>query len=939
MLRLKGITKNYKVAGGEIEVLKGLDVCFRKNEFVSILGPSGCGKTTTLNIVGGLDKYTKGDLIISGKSTKNFKDHDWDIYRNQRIGFIFQSYNLIPHQTVLGNVELSLTISGISKEERVERSIRALERVGLKGEEYKRPNQLSGGQCQRVAIARALVNEPDILLADEPTGALDSKTSVQIMELIKEISKDKLVIMVTHNGEIAEQYSSRIIRLVDGEITEDTNPYSEADETKEYENLKPETGKKKKNKAKMSWWTAFKLSTRNLLSKKKRTLLTSIAGSIGIIGISAVLAVSSGVTGYIDNMQDDMLSGNPITITETAFNLDAMMEELSTGEKKDFVEKKENYVNIDATLAYLSKRLDAVNTMIGTNNLTKDYVDYVKNIPSEQATVVVNQGLNVTNNIYTNFTGGGDTPKTENISLSALKNIYTSVMKETDFGDNASFISMLGDIFMQAPNDEEYILSQYELNEGGRIAKEKNEIMIVVNGDKALTDLMLAQLGYYTQNEFINIAYEATGSGLYDSSLQIRKEISYDELINREFVWYDNDTVFNEKYATNPADGLDVNNPFTYNYKSDGFDKSKDNEGMIKFKVVGILTPKENLNYGCLQAGFYYTEEFARHAVASNNESKIVKYLRDDLKISSFNTMLITQQLPNGTEVVVPVPGYPTITYQYDYFSVETDSMSELTTGYVGKANTMTSMMSSMSQFFGQQGNEEQEENASPNYEVLSLNLRELGADTVSNDIKIYAKSLDMKEYVLEYLNKWNDKDTIININGKNLALKVDDNDVAEGYEPRTEIKYTDTLSLIMTMITSMVDIVTIALISFTSLALVVSCVMISIVTYVSVVERVKEIGVVRSLGGRKKDVSNLFNAETLIIGASSGLIGIGFTYFMSFIVNLIVKGAIGFPIMTLKPVSALIMLLLSVGLTVLSGLIPAKKASRQDPVVALRTE
>lgn len=897
MLRLKQITKNYKVAGGEIKVLKGLDVCFRKSEFVSILGPSGCGKTTTLNIVGGLDKYTSGDLIISGKSTKNFKDHDWDIYRNHRVGFIFQSYNLIPHQTVLGNVELALTISGISREERIKRALSALERVGLKGEEYKRPNQLSGGQCQRVAIARALVNEPDILLADEPTGALDSKTSVQIMELIKEISKDRLVIMVTHNGELAEEYSTRIIRLVDGEIIEDTNPYSEEDEKKEYTGV-VKTDKEKKNKAKMSWWTAFKLSSRNLLSKFKRTLLTSIAGSIGIIGISAVLAVSSGVTGFIAKMEDDMLSGNPITVTETAFDLNAMMGGMDVEDKAEFI-KKEGYVNVDNMLAFLSSRLNDMNTMVGTNNITKEYVDYVKAIPKEQATVLVNRGLDVSNNIYTDFIGGGENPVAQNVSLSSIKTIYTSVMKGTEFGDNSSFISMLGDIFAQAPNDEEYVLSQYDLNPGGRVAKNKNEIMIVVNNDKALTDVLLAQLGYYTQNEFINIAYKATDSEDYNSNLPIKTEFSYQELMGKKFVWYPNDTVFYKNTSTSP---LEVNSPFKYNYKSNDFASSTHYGDRVEFEIVGILTPKENLNYGCLKAGFYYTQAFSDYAYETNKESEIVNYLKDN-DSDGFNSVVVNNFATT-----------PSVTYAYTYYDI-TENIEKPGVGYVGKINAMNSIMSSMGDMMGGGNNNGNGGSSKPDYEILELSTRHLGGEEVSNDIKIYAKNLDVKEDVVKYLDKWNE-DNLDN-----------------------EIKYTDTLSLIMSMITSMVDIVTIALISFTSLALVVSCVMIAIITYVSVVERIKEIGVIRSLGGRKKDVSNLFNAETLVIGTASGLIGIGFTYFISFIVNIFVRSAIGFPIMTLEPVSALIMMALSIGLTVLSGLIPAKKASRQDPVVALRTE
>ncbi len=908
MLRLKGITKNYKVAGGEIQVLKGLDVCFRKNEFVSILGPSGCGKTTTLNIVGGLDKYTSGDLIIAGKSTKNFNDRDWDVYRNQRIGFIFQSYNLIPHQTVLGNVELALTISGVSKEERVKRSLLALERVGLKGEEHKRPNQLSGGQCQRVAIARALVNEPDILLADEPTGALDSKTSVQIMELIKEISKDKLVIMVTHNAEIAEEYSNRIIRLVDGEIVEDTNPYSEEEEAKEYAEVKPQTGKKKKNKAKMSWWTAFKLSARNLFTKRGRTLLTSIAGSIGIIGISAVLAVSTGVRGFIGSMQDDMLSGNPITVQKQGYDLDAMMNGMSFGEKKDFI-REEGYVNIDSLLSFFAESLNTMDSILVTNDINQDYIDYIKEIPKEQAAILLDRGLDVTNNIYTDFSVDDTDATKSNISLSSLKTIYTSVMKDTQFKENASMISTLGDVYMQAPSDEEYILSQYDLNEGGRIAKEKNEIMIVVNSDKALTDLLLAQLGYYTQNEFINIAYKATDDEAYDGK-PILDKISEKELMERKFVWYDNDTIFNKTDENSP---LAQAVPFTYNYKSTEFSSSATYDDRIEFEIVGILTPKENLNYGCLEAGFFYTEKFSDYVLEKSIESEIVKYLNGS---EGFSSVIV-----NGMATT------PSVSYQYTYTDI-IEKVEKTATGYVGKANAMNTLMSGMGNMMGG-GSSGTGSSSSASYEILELTARHLGGVDVSDDISIYPKNFDMKDLVVEYLDAWNDEDTVITLkNGKTLT-----------FEQRNEITYTDTLSLIMAMINTMIDVVTYALISFTSLALVVSCVMIAIVTYVSVVERVKEIGVIRSLGGRKKDVSNLFNAETLVIGATSGLIGVGFTYLLSFIVNIIVRSLAGFNIMTLQPITAIIMVLLSTGLTVLSGLIPAKKASRQDPVVALRTE
>ena len=887
MLRLKNITKNYKVAGGEIEVLKGLNVSFRKNEFVSILGPSGCGKTTTLNIIGGLDKYTSGDLIIAGKSTKNFKDRDWDVYRNQRIGFIFQSYNLIPHQTVLGNVELALTISGINKEERVKRALRALEKVGLKGEEHKRPNQLSGGQCQRVAIARALVNEPDILLADEPTGALDSKTSVQIMDLIKEISKDKLVIMVTHNADIAEEYSNRIIRLIDGQIIEDTNPMTEEDEIKETEGLVSHKVEKK-SKAKMSRLTAFKLSARNLFTKRGRTLLTSIAGSIGIIGISAVIAVSAGVRGYIADMQDDMLSGNPITVQETALDFSSMMENLTPEQKIEMV-KVEGHVNVDKMVDYLAKQYKAVDTLLAENDIKQEYVDYVKSMPSEYGTLKLDYGIDVTNNIYTNFNQNAE--QTRDVSLSSIKQIYTGVIGKTSLADQAPVIASLGDTFMQAPDSKDYILSQYKLLDG-RVAEKKDEIMIVVSKDTALTDLLLAQLGYYTQDEFMSIVNKAADTEGYENA-STKERFTYSELTQKEFVWYDNDTVFGAKMSyevPNQTGGTTKYTNYAYNYDSEKFTQEQKDAG-LKLKVVGILQPQDDINYGCLTSGVYYTSALAEHVIEKNFDSQIAEDFR------------IAEEEGSNTTTFANY----TYTFKYD---TDNDGVLEdyMGNAQVGKYNTMISM------FTG----------GTPYYQLTA---RHLGGNKIVNDISIYPADFEKKDLVTAYLDKWNEKGDIT-VNG-----------VKYTFDDRVETNYTDTLSLIIFMINSMIDVVTIALVSFTSLALVVSCVMISIVTYVSVVERVKEIGVIRSLGGRKKDVSNLFNAETFILGLGSGLIGVGFTYLLSLIVNIIVKNAAGFAIMTLKPMSALIMILLSVGLTVLSGLIPSKKAAKQDPVVALRTE
>ncbi len=922
MLRLKDIVKNYKVAGGEIKVLKGLNVSFRKNEFVSILGPSGCGKTTTLNIVGGLDKYTSGDLIIAGKSTKNFNDRDWDVYRNQRIGFVFQSYNLIPHQTVLGNVELALTISGIGKEERVKRAILALDKVGLQGEYYKRPNQLSGGQCQRVAIARALVNEPDILLADEPTGALDSKTSVQIMELIKEISKDKLVIMVTHNSEIAEQYSNRIIRLVDGEIVEDTNPYSEYEEKAERVVVdggkfeedsvvvqdfndngcnKTASKKQKKAKAKMSFFTAFKLSVQNLFSKRARTIMTSIAGSIGIIGICAVLAVSSGVRGYIASMQDDMLSGNPIVIEETGYDFSTMMEGLTVEQKKEFL-RQEGYINVDSMIEYLAKQYETMNSFMVTNDITEDYLNYVANMPSEYGNIMFDYGLDVTNNIYTEFTVNSEIEKDE-VSLSGIRARYSSIMKKTQFKDQASLISSLGDIFMQAIDNEEYVLSQYELLDGGRIAKEKNEIMLVVNNDYTLTDLTLAQMGYYTQEEFMDLIYRVDDDN-NNNPESYKDRFSYEELNGKKFTWYANDVVYRE----NPNNTVPMKNaPFFYNDSAKEFTKTAGNGEKIELEIVGILKAKEGISYGCLKAGMYYTKALTEHILNNSANSEVVKYMIDN-DLSSFGGMVssVGASSMNGTM----------ISYDYEYY-YEDYTTPLIAESVVGKLNTMSSLLAGMMDGGGNSGSSE----------LYELTSRHLGGEKLASSVKIYPTNFDLKDMVTDYLDKWNEEGDIV-VGDKTIT-----------FEGRSEVVYTDTLALVITMINSMIDIVTIALVAFTSLSLVVSCVMIAIITYVSVVERVKEIGVIRSLGGRKRDVSNLFNAETVIIGTASGLFGIAFTYLLSALVNSLVKKAAGFAIMALPISSAVVMLLLSVGLTVLSGLIPAKRAAHQDPVVALRTE
>ena len=891
MLQLKKIEKIYAMGDNKVHALKGVSLNFRKNEFVSILGPSGCGKTTLLNIIGGLDKYTSGDLIINGKSTKEYKDRDWDVYRNHRIGFIFQSYNLIPHQSVLENVELALTIAGMSKEERINKAKIAIDKVGLAGLYNKRPNQLSGGQCQRVAIARALVNEPDILLADEPTGALDTVTSVQIMDLIKEISKEKLVIMVTHNPEIAEKYSTRIIRLLDGVIESDDNLCTDEEILNED---KTSIQEDQKEKAKMSFWTAFKLSARNLLSKFKRTLLVGLAGSIGIIGVSCVLALSSGITDYINLMQEDMLSGNPITITETTYDINAMMGSMTDLEQTEIV-LKNGIVSINSILESLAKRAETMESIMVSNEISQEYIDYLKAMPDEYLEALsFNYGIDISNNIYTNFYEDKNvSPK--QTSLSVIKTIYSSMLKETNYGEMSSMIATLQQVMSQSLDNEEYLLSQYDLLTG-EVANEKHEIMIVVNKDRQLTDLTLAQLGYYSQEEFLNMVYKSFDKEKYQEE-KSKEEFTYEELLNKTFTWYPNNQVFNKKSFTNPMTNEEMIS-FTYNPYVDNF--SDDNK--IELKVVGILQPKANMNYGSLGSGFFYTPELTKYILENSSQSEIVDYINNNNK---------GQSITSGMFGTSPMG----ITYKYDYLvNLETKEIKSAT-GFVGSQSVLSIMGGMMG-------------GSSSQNSYYTLTLNNVGGAKLPSSIAIYPVDFDLKEKVLAYLDDWNDADKII-VNGTEI-LK----------ENRSEITYTDTLSIVIAMVNTMINVITTALVAFTAISLVVSTVMIGIITYVSVVERTKEIGVIRSLGGSKKDVGHLFNAETFIIGLVAGALGIGITYLLSIIANVIIGGITGiYTLVALKPLQAIIMVIISVGLTLISGLIPSKSAANMDPVNALRTE
>lgn len=1045
MLRIENLKKEYPVADGKVQALKGVSVNFRKSEFVSVLGPSGCGKTTFLNIIGGLDKYTEGDLQIEGKSTKTYTDGDWDTYRNHSIGFIFQSYHLIPHQTILQNVELALTIAGISKAERRQRAIDALEKVGLKGKIHSKPNQLSGGQAQRVAIARALINDPEIVLADEPTGALDSVTSVQIMELLKEISRDRLVIMVTHNPELAEQYSTRIVRLLDGEIVDDTNPYSKEEEAAErtpvcddgdcecndgvkIKSAKREKTNKGKKRSAMSVKTAFGLSFKNLLSKRKRTAMVSVAGSIGIIGVSMVLAVSAGVHGYITGMENDMLSGYPLAITQSSYDFTSLMELSKPDVKvdlKELAEKKKVYVNsLLDTLGTFSTGFQK------TNNISAAYIDYVSKIPAEQLNLIqYDYGFHIANNLYTNFTvsdnladhleGGNASGYTNeyDMSVTAIRSMYSEVLQKVpEYRQWGSMISSVS-TFAEMPDNYEYITSQYDIiaaDKDGNVVTEglsdeelkelfgAKDTMIMVLSNYQIDDLTLAQYGYFTEDEFLNYAYKGVGGDENQSHLVGEDGLDYSFFVGntaKKFTYYPNDCVYTDTSyipsptisdatitgyfgsITDPATGNPLSQTIIDARNNDGdeglktvyssqimqsiFESSpsmsmteadfvknfhlpteedrvygfvanayssqytinngtpldpsdditlsafadKDGyENRVELGVKLILQKKESVSYGCLESGFYYTKALSDYILQTEKNSQIVNHVKT-------------------------VGGLTEVPMSVDYYYVDDNKhyvLSSANSAIETGGNMMSQMIGSIS--------------GTPTSETLSVNL--FGGSEIPVGLSIYPVDFNNKNLICEYLDGWNDMCTKVGEDGKTVVgteyTYTDANGVTQTVQllEKDRIDYTDTVGLIINMVNTMIDMITIALVVFTALSLVVSTVMIGIITYVSVVERVKEIGVLRAVGARKKDIKRLFNAETFMIGLAAGLFGILITYVLSLITNVIVSSLAGFwGIAALPWWQAVIMVALSVCLTLISGLIPASAAAKKDPVVALRTE
>ena len=867
MLQLKNITKNYLSGDNEVQALKGIDIEFRENEFVSILGQSGCGKTTLLNIIGGLDRYTSGDLIINGKSTKEFKDKDWDTYRNHSVGFVFQSYNLIPHQTVLANVELALTISGVGKAERKKKAIEALQKVGLGDQINKKPNQMSGGQMQRVAIARALVNDPDILLADEPTGALDSKTSVQVMEILKEISKDRLIIMVTHNPELAKKYSSRIVKLLDGKIIDDSNPYKSSEEdVKKARNKKDKSGK-----ASMKFTTAVRLSLNNLMTKKGRTFLTSFAGSIGIIGIALILSLSHGMQSYINRVEEDTLSSYPLTIQEASIDVTSMLEAMmGNGEKEEHNDNK------IYSRPIVNNILETVSTKLQTNNL-EEFKKYLEsgdtNIKDYINAIQYEYNLNL--NIYK-----------QNEDKTYQQVNPSKVFDELGFGEmmesRQSASSMMSssmamtqtDVWTEMLDNQNLLQSQYDVLAGNWPTK-YNEVVLIVDENNEISDYTLYSLGIKDIKELNESMEKIKNKEKVEAGES--ESYSYDDLLNYKFK-----ILLNTDY-----------------YKESGNawqDMSNDDEYMKnvvdnaeEITIVGIIKPNKETVSSSGAGMIGYTKELKEYVINKINETEIVKEQKENPNINVFTGIEFPENQNSSFD-------YSQLTDEQRMYmaTLSEAELAELMKNYA--------------------------ENSTATYDS---NLSTLGVVDLNkpSTINIYPKDFESKDMITTRISEYNDKQT---------------NDGKE----ENVITYTDIVGVMMSSVSTIINVISYVLIAFVGISLVVSSIMIGIITYISVLERTKEIGILRSIGASKKDVSRVFNAETLIIGLVAGLIGIVVTLLLNIPINMIIKSIVGISnISKLPTAGAIILVVISVGLTMIAGLIPARFAAKRDPVEALRTE
>ena len=895
MLELNDIKKDYVSGSTTVSALKGINLRFRDCEFVSILGQSGCGKTTMLNIIGGLDKYTSGDLKINGVSTKNYKDRDWDFYRNNSIGFVFQSYNLIPHQTVLSNVELALTLSGVSKAERKKRAIEALEKVGLGEQIHKKPNQMSGGQMQRVAIARALVNNPDILLADEPTGALDTETSIQIMELLKEISKDRLIIMVTHNPELAKDYSTRIVRLLDGVITDDSDPYSLEDmeaDIRAKEAAKAKTSEKKikksgkKQKTSMSFFTALSLSFNNLMTKKTRTILTAFAGSIGIIGIAMILSISNGIQLYIDRVQRDTLSSYPITLQAESIDISSMVTSMTGNSDSEEHEDKFKIYSNDIMG-------DMINTMVKevkSNNLS-EFKKYIENGGSDIKSYVsdIQYSYDVPLNIYMKDTSNG----VEQLNPGTM---FDSIYGEGATSASSSMSSGMGmgmfsnsSVWNQLLGNQQVLDEQYDVL-AGHWPENYNEVVLVVDKNNEVDDYTLYSLGLKDPEEVRTLFKKM----MVGESYETEKDISYtfDEILDTEFKLVMPTDMYKYNDVTGTWDDYSKDDKYMTNVVNNGTD----------IKVCGIIRPNDDAVSTSLSSGIGYTAKLTEYIIEEVKNSEIAKAQLADTSVDVFTGVPFDND--RNTEITMDdVNAY----------------MATLSPEESAQMQAMTSGMSDdqILQLFS-----------------ASLKARTTDATLDSNKSKLGITDLDTPSQIDIYATDFDSKEKVQNIIKDYNKLQQDD-----GKEENV-INYTDYVGIMMSSVSTIINAISYVLIAFVAISLIVSSIMIGIITYISVLERTKEIGVLRSIGASKKDVSRIFNAETLIEGFVSGALGIVVTLLLCIPANALIKHLTDISNVAQLPVAGgVILIIISMFLTFIAGLIPAKLAAKKDPVVALRSE
>lgn len=862
MLEVRHLVKDYDTGSNIVHALKDISLTFRDSEFVSILGQSGCGKTTFLNIIGGLDQYTSGDLIINGRSTKNYTDKDWDTYRNHRVGFVFQSYNLIMHQTVLSNVELALTLSGVDKQERRQRAIEVLKQVGLEDQLDKKPTQMSGGQMQRVAIARALVNNPEILLADEPTGALDSKTSVQIMDLLKEIAKDRLVIMVTHNPELAKTYSTRIISLFDGVVQNDTNPIAPEEITPTTDSLK---------KPSMSFKTALSLSLNNLMTKKGRTLLTSFAGSIGIIGIALILSLSNGVQAYINQVENDTMASYPIEIQDNTMDMSTMMEtmmNMSSDEK----EKKENKDEV-TSMPYINDILNSISKS-SKNNLSafKSYLESKEGDQLMDHTKAVEYDYGLSMHVYNDLGDQGLVQVSPNGLLDRLG--FSDLMNLQNQFMSSSASMMSNEVWLSLPDTKELRDDEFELVEG-KWPDAYNEVVIEVNDQNEISDYVLYSLGLMDQDELVENYNQLLAGNVDQIQTSEDATYTYDELLNTTFKLVNNSDLYHK------VNGVWIDGSQDEAYVDQIVDQATD------VKIVGIIKPADSTVSKTTMGGVYYSSQMRDYMIEQCSNSQIVQE-----QINHPDTNVLT-----GTA----------------FSDGEEMSISKLTPEQQMAMASMSQeeLMSYMSTY---------NENLNATYDS---NLQKLGYIDLDNPTKIniYASSFEDKEEISNLINAYNEKekaaDRLANV-----------------------ITYNDFIGMMLSSVTSVINMISYVLIGFVSVSLIVSSIMIGIITYISVLERTKEIGILRAIGASKKDVSHVFNAETFIIGLASGCMGILITILLNIPISMIVENLTGVShIASLPWQGGLILILISLLLTVIAGLIPSRFASKKDPVEALRSE